>query len=94
MSQLELAEVVAEDIVDQHQAEAANELELAARTTSTRTHHKIKANSLLAARAATEYVYVAHDMRRIIVVAGGLFLFLFVLWLLVVALKVIPLPFY
>ena len=80
--------------IDHRPAEAAGELEIAAESVTQRTHHKIKAGSLLAARAATEYVYVAQDMRRIIVVAGGLFLFLFVLWLFVVGLKVIPLPFY
>ena len=63
------------------------------RTTS-RTHHRIKPGSILAARAATEYVYVAQDMRRILLVAGGLIGLLFALWLLVVVLRVIPLPFY
>lgn len=62
------------------------------RTTHTRT--KVKAGSLLAARAATEYVYVGRDMRQILVVAGALFGALFVLWLLVVVWRVIPLPFY
>jgi hypothetical protein len=60
----------------------------------TRVHHKIKAGSLLAERAATEYVYVSQDIRRIVVVAGGLVLVLFALWLLIVVMKVIPLPFY
>ena len=62
--------------------------------TSTRVHHKIKAGSLLATRAATEYVYVAQDMRRIVAVAALLIGGLFVLWLLIVILKVIALPFY
>ncbi len=93
-SQLEIAEIVAEDIVEQHPAEAANELERNARTTSQRTHHKIKANSLLAARAATEYVYVSQDLRRITIVAGTLIVSLLILWLLLVALKVVQLPFY
>jgi hypothetical protein len=89
-----LAEVIAEDIVESQPVQAANELERSAVTTSQRTHHKVKAGSLLAARAATEYVYVAQDIRRIVVVAGALIGFLFVLWLLVVYLKVIALPFY
>jgi hypothetical protein len=59
-----------------------------------RVHHKIKAGSLLAARAANEYVYVSQDMRRILLVAGGLIGLLFALWLLFVVLKVIALPFY
>jgi hypothetical protein len=33
-------------------------------------------------------------MRRITLVAGGLIVLLFVMWLLVVVMKVIPLPFY
>ncbi len=49
---------------------------------------------MLAARAATEYVYVSQDMRRILLVASGLIGILFALWLLVVVLRVIPLPFY
>jgi hypothetical protein len=91
-SQLEAAEVIAEDIVEQHPAEAAQELERVARSTHPR--HRTKPGSLLAARAATEYVYVAQDMRRILLVAGLLFGVLLLLWLVVVMLKVIPLPFY
>ena len=93
-SQLGIAEVVAEDIVEHHPAEAANELERTALTSSQRTHHKIKANSLLAARAATEYVYVSQDLRRIAIVAGTLMVALLIMWLLLVALKVVQLPFY
>jgi len=93
-SQLEIAEVVAEDIVEHHPAAASNELERAALTTTQRTHHKVKAGSLLAARAATEYVYVSQDIRRIVVVAGGLIALLFALWLFIVYLKLVALPFY
>jgi hypothetical protein len=92
-SQLEAAEVIAADVVEDRPATAATELGRVVRTTS-RTHHRIKPGSLLAARAATEYVYVAQDMRRILLVAGGLIGLLFVLWLLVVVVRVIPLPFY
>jgi hypothetical protein len=88
-SQLE----VAEDVVEHRPAAAAAELERAARPT-VRVHHKIKAGSILAERAATEYVYVSQDMRRIIFVAGGLIAVLFILWLLLVVMKVVPLPFY
>lgn len=49
---------------------------------------------MLAARAATEYLYVAQDMRRILAVAGALFATLVVLWLLIVVLRVVALPFY
>lgn len=93
-SQLEIAEVVAEDIVEDRPEEARAELERAAPRAGTRVHHKIKAGSVLAARAATEYVYVSQDMRRILLVASGLIGILFALWLLVVVLRVIPLPFY
>ncbi|HUP83314.1 MAG TPA: hypothetical protein VM284_03895 [Candidatus Limnocylindria bacterium] len=60
----------------------------------TRTHHRVKAGSLLAARAATEYVYVAKDMRRILFVAAFLVAIMLVLWLLLVVMRVVPLPFY
>ncbi|MEO6349022.1 MAG: hypothetical protein ABIP53_00005 [Candidatus Limnocylindrales bacterium] len=92
-NQLEIAEEVAQDVVEHRPAAAANELERAVRPT-VRVHHKIKAGSVLAARAATEYVYVSQDMRRIVVVASGLVALLFTLWLLLVVMKVIPLPFY
>jgi hypothetical protein len=91
-SQLEVAEEVAELIVDDRPAEAANELERTARTI--RPHQRIKANSLLATRAATEYVYVAKDMRRILFVAALLVAVMLALWLLLVVMKVVPLPFY
>ena len=93
-SQLEAAEIIAEDVVDDRPAEAAHELERVARTVPTRTGLRSKPGSLLAARAATEYVYVSLDMRRILVVAGALFGTLIVLWLLLVVMKVVALPFY
>ena len=92
-SQLEEAEILAEDIVENRPEEAKAELERYSRTPQ-RTHHKVKAGSILAARAATEYVYVAHDLRRILLVAAGLIGLLFGLWLLLVVMKVIELPFY
>jgi len=91
-SQLEEAEIIAAEIVDDRPEEARAELERYSH--SQRTHHKVKAGSILAARAATEYVYVAQDLRRILVVAGGLIGLLFTLWVLVVVMKVIALPFY
>jgi hypothetical protein len=93
-SQLEAAELIAEDIVEEHPAEAAAELERVARNVPARAGVRTKPGSLLAARAATEYVYVAADMRRILIVAAALFGTLIVLWLLIVVMKVIPLPFY
>jgi hypothetical protein len=61
---------------------------------SAQPRHRVKPGSLLAARAATEYLYVAQDLRRISIVGGLLFGALLVLWLLIVVLRVIPLPFY
>jgi hypothetical protein len=91
-SQLEAAEDVAELLVEDRPAAAANEIERTARVI--RPHQRVKAGSVLAARAATEYVYVAKDMRRILVVAALLVGVMLVLWLLLVVIKVVPLPFY
>lgn len=91
-SQLEAAEIIAEDVIEDRPAEAAAELSRVARTTHPR--HRTKPGSLLAARAATEYVYVAQDLRRITVVAVLLFGVLILLWLAIVVFKIIPLPFY
>jgi hypothetical protein len=86
---------VAEDVVERRPAEAANELEHAAGAArSTHVRHKVKAGSLLAARAATEYLYVAQDLRRIFFVAAGLVAVLIVLWLVIVMLRLVALPFY
>jgi hypothetical protein len=90
-SQLEAAEEAAEDIVEDRPASAANVLEANAHS---HPRHRVKAGSLLATRAATEYVYVAKDMRRIILVAGLLLVIMLVLWLLIVVMRVVPLPFY
>ena len=91
-SQLAAAEVIAEDVIEGKPTEAASELEQVAHSTPARA--RVRPGSLLAVRAASEYVYVAQDMRRILLVAGALFGTLIVLWLLVVVFKVIPLPFY
>lgn len=91
-SELEVAPALAEEIIERRPAAADAELERVARTSHTR--HKIKAGSLLAARAATEYVYVASDIKKIVLVAATLFVTLILLWVLIVVLRVIPLPFY
>jgi hypothetical protein len=93
-SQLEAAEIIAEDMIDERPAEAAAELETVARTVPARPGMRTKPGSLLAARAASEYIYVAQDMRRILIVAGMLFGTLFLLWLLIVQLRIIPVQFY
>ena len=92
-SQLEEAEVIAEDIIEDRPEAAKAELERYSRAPQ-RTHHKVKAGSILAERAATEYVYVAHDLRRILLVAAGLIGLMLALWLVVVVLKLVALPFY
>jgi hypothetical protein len=48
---------------------------------------KVKANSVLAARAAEEYVYVGKDLRRIVTIAVALTGVLLVLWVLLVVLN-------
>ena len=90
-SQLETAEIVAEDMVEERPAEAAAVLE-----TNARMHprSRVKPGSMLAAKAATEYVYVAQDMRRILVVAVLLAAVMLILWVMLVVMKVVPLPFY
>jgi hypothetical protein len=90
-SQLEAAATVAEDIVEERPAEAARELATVARA---RERARMKPGSLLAAKAASEYVYVAQDMRRILLVAASLFGVLVVGWLLIVVLRLLPLGFY
>ena len=90
-SQLEAAEEAAQDLVEERPAAAAAVLDANART---HPRHRVKAGSLLAARAATEYVYVAKDMRRILFVAALLVAVMLVLWLLLVVMRVVPLPFY
>ena len=92
-SQLEVAPEIAEDVVEQRPAEAARELEKIARPSYAR-HRTVKPGSMLAVKAATEYVYVAQDMRRILFVAAALFGVLVVAWLFVVVWRVIPLSFY
>ncbi|MEP7360202.1 MAG: hypothetical protein ABI744_01350 [Chloroflexota bacterium] len=90
-SQLEAAEIVAEDVVDDRPAEAAAVLEANARM---HPRSRAKPGSLLAAKAATEYVYVAQDMRRILFVAALLVAVMLAMWVLLVVMKVVPLPFY
>lgn len=55
---------------------------------------RAKPGSVLAARAANEYVYVAQDMKRITLVAGSLFVAMLAAWLLIAVLKVVDLGLY
>ncbi|HUG47737.1 MAG TPA: hypothetical protein VMP67_04925 [Candidatus Limnocylindria bacterium] len=66
----------------------------AARVPRAHGRPRVKAGSLLAARAAIEYVYVKQDLKRITVLGVLLFATLIALWLLIVVLEVVPLPFY
>jgi hypothetical protein len=50
---------------------------------------RVRPNSLLAARGAEEYVYVAQDLRRIAAVAALLFGLLFAAW---IALELLGIP--
>jgi hypothetical protein len=50
---------------------------------------RARPSSLLAAKAATEYLYVAQDVRRILMVGGALFAIMLLLWVLIVVAKVI-----
>jgi hypothetical protein len=59
----------------------------ASTATRMRTAHaraRAKPGSLLASRAATEYIYVGRDLRRIALVAAILFGVLIVLWVVIV----------
>jgi hypothetical protein len=84
VSQLEAAEVAAQDIEEGRPAAAANELERAAAAAPRAP--RARPNTLLATRAAEEYVYVAQDLRRIALVAVLLFGILFGLWIAIEAL--------
>ena len=90
-NQLEAAEIVAQDVVEDRPAAAAAVLESSARN---HPRGRAKPGSLLAAKAATEYLYVAADMRRILIVAALLGAVMVVLWVLLVVMRVVPLPFY
>ena len=79
VSQLEAAEVAAEAIEEGRPVAAANEIERAASSAPRRPGGR--PNTLLATRAAEEYVYVAQDLRRIALVAVLLFGILFGLWI-------------
>jgi hypothetical protein len=65
---------------------AASPVDYAAIARSTPGRVKVKPNSLLAAKAATEYLYVGQDLRRIAIVGASLFGVLLLLWILLVVL--------
>jgi len=84
-SPLEAAAIAAEAIVEGRPAAAASQLERAVVPNQLRTG-RVRPGSLLATRAAEEYVYVAQDLRRIALVAVLLFGLLFALWIAIEAL--------
>jgi hypothetical protein len=65
---------------------AETQADAAAIARSTPGRVKVKPNSLLAAKAATEYVYVGQDLRRIAIVGASLFGVLILLWIVLVVL--------
>jgi hypothetical protein len=87
-SQLEVATEIAEDLVEEQPQRGAEKLLAVADSTPERRRER--ATSLLAAKAAAEYVYVIEDVRRIVLVAGMLFAVMFLFWVLIVALRIIP----
>lgn len=60
-------------------------------TPSAHPRARAKPGSLLAARAANEYVYVSRDLRKILAVAAVLFAILVGLWAVLVLMGVSPL---
>ncbi len=83
------SEVQATTLITTDQAEpirAETPADAAAVARSTPGRVKVKPNSLLAAKAATEYVYVGQDLRRIALVGASLFGILLLLWIVLVVL--------
>lgn len=91
-SQFEQAAEIAEELVESPTAAETPRVARGAPPAQRRT--RVKPGSLLAARAATEYLYVAQDIRRIVVVSGVLFGIMLMLYVLLVVARVVPLPFY
>jgi len=88
-SELEAAAEIAEEVVEESAPEARDEVaRIAAAPPGSRA--RSRPSAVLAAKAASEYVYVAQDVRRIVLVAAGLFGTMFLLWILIVILRVIP----
>jgi hypothetical protein len=54
------------------------------------TRGRTKESGLLASRATLEYAYVAADLRRIAIVAGGLFALMLAIWLVLSATGNVP----
>jgi hypothetical protein len=93
LTTLEVAPVLTDEMA--HET-ASNEVVPERRTAMRSAHARVRAKpgSVLAARAATEYVYVGQDLRRIVIVSALLVGLMIAAWLLIVVLQVIPLDFY
>lgn len=77
------AELEAEIVADQRSAEAAASRPSSRRGTADASRTRPREAGTLASRATTEYAYVLADLRRIVLVAGGLLLAMLAIWLLV-----------
>jgi hypothetical protein len=86
-SDLAIAPGIAEEFVEEGAQDSPDLAARAVRAAPPRS--RARPSSLLAAKAATEYVYVAQDVRRIVAVGGALFAIMLVLWVLIVVAKVI-----
>lgn len=60
-------------------------------TRTTHSRSRVKPGSILAGRAAEEYVYVSQDLRRIVLVGAALFALMIGLWLILVVGRLAPL---
>ena len=81
------AEDIAEDLVEGRVQEAVSELRTVATAMPPRARTR-QSGGLLAAKAATEYVYVAQDLRRIVTVASLLFAVMLSLWILLEVVRI------
>jgi hypothetical protein len=77
------AELEAEIVADQRSAEAAASGSRSRRGTGDASRTRPREAGTLASRATTEYAYVVSDLRRIVLVAGGLLLAMLGIWLLI-----------
>lgn len=89
-SRLVEARVVAEDVVEETGPAVTSEHIADAAASRAGSRARQRTGSALAAKAATEYVYVAQDLRRIVAVAAVLFGIMLVLWVLIVVVRIIP----
>ena len=70
------AELEAAIVAEERQAETARRQ----RSQRTTTEEPVRSSSPLAVAAATEYAYVARDVRRVAIVGGSLIAVLLILW--------------